>query len=208
MIHALIGEIISVEATEVVLRTQSSIEFILTVSHQTSSQLSQLTGERKRDVRILTWMHHRDDIMALYGFSDEQERLLFLELIKVSGIGPRQAMKILGGVQVKAFIEALDAQDLVFLSSIPGIGPKTSQKIVLALRDTAVLDFPTKRATVSGFDHTYRELIVALSDMGYDKPTISRELGIAIEENQSTIEKLNLHEAEEFLFKVLLKRLG
>lgn len=208
MIHALIGEIISVEATEVVLRTQSSIEFILTVSHQTSSQLSQLTGERKRDVRILTWMHHRDDIMALYGFSDEQERLLFLELIKVSGIGPRQAMKILGGVQVKAFIEALDAQDLVFLSSIPGIGPKTSQKIVLALRDTAVLDSPTKRATVSGFDHTYRELIVALSDMGYDKPTISRELGIAIEENQSTIEKLNLHEAEEFLFKVLLKRLG
>jgi hypothetical protein len=78
--------------------------------------------DARRQVRILTWLQHREDGMTLYGFTDEDERMLFLELNKVSGIGPRQALKILSAVQVRAFVKALDDNDVDYLSSIPASG--------------------------------------------------------------------------------------
>lgn len=211
MIHALIGEVIHVGANEVVLRTSGGIEYALIISSQTASRLSQLHGDAKRLVRLLSWLQHREDSMTLYGFTDEEERLLFLELIKVNGIGPRQAMKILSGVQVKAFLQALDANDLQFLATIPGVGPKTSQKIVLALRDTVVLDIPSKapREGSSGaLDRRFDDLVAALSDMGYDKRQVVSELAKLLEENKDLLSGKSLHDCEEFLFRNAIIRLG
>lgn len=211
MIHAVIGEVIHVGANEVVLRTSGGIEYALIISSQTASRLSQLHGDAKRQVRLLAWLQHREDSMTLYGFTDEEERLLFLELIKVNGIGPRQAMKILSGVQVKAFLQALDANDLQFLATIPGVGPKTSQKIVLALRDTVVLDIPSKtsREGSSGaLERRYDDLVAALSDMGYDKRQVVSELAKLLEENKDLLAGKSLHDSEEFLFRNAIIRLG
>ena len=120
MINAIIGEVVEVNEQEVVLRTSIGLEFSLIISNQNVSRLSNL---RKEEVRLLTSLQVREDSMLLYGFVDDEERQLILELIKVRGIGPRQAMKILSGSQVRAFIKALDSNDVKFLSSIPGIGP-------------------------------------------------------------------------------------
>ena len=149
--------------------------------------------------------------MTLYGFTDDQERLLFLELIKVNGIGPRQAMKILSGVQVRAFIQALDANDVQFLATIPGVGPKTSQKIVLALRDTLALT-PQRpegaRQGAGGIDRRFDDLVAALGDMGYDKRQIVSELAKLLEEHAQLLAHKSLHEVEEFLFRNAIIRLG
>jgi Holliday junction DNA helicase RuvA len=137
--------------------------------------------------------------------------LLFLELIKVNGIGPKQAMKILSGVQVRSFIKALDDNDLTFLSSIPGVGPKTSQKIVLALRDTVVFDTHDKgkqQTSSSGLDRRFDDLVAALSDMGYDKRQTVGVISELLKEHADLLSGKNLHEAEEFLFRNAIIRLG
>lgn len=211
MIHAVIGEVVHVGAQEVVLRTAGGIEYELIVSSQTASKLSQLHADARRQVRLLSWLQHREDSMTLYGFTDDEERMLFLELIKVNGIGPRQAMKILSGVQVRAFIRALDESDMTFLSTIPGVGPKTSQKIVLALRDTVVLDIPKRSSSdnsVGNLDKRYEDLVVALADMGYDKRQVVSTLTKLLEENHELIAGKSLHESEEFLFRNAIVRLG
>ena len=137
MINAIIGQLVCVNAQSAVI-LGGSIEYELVISSQTATRLSNLQGADRSNVRLLAWLQHREDGMTLFGFSDEDERRLFLELIKVNGIGPRQAMKILSGVRVRDFIAALDQSDVNFLSKIPGLGAKTSQKIILALRDTLV----------------------------------------------------------------------
>jgi len=210
MIHAIIGEIVYVGAQDVVIRTTSGIEFIVTISSQTASKLSQLHGEDRREVRLLSWLQHRDDSMTLYGFTDDEERMLFLELIKVNGIGPRQAMKILSGVQVRTFIKALDDNDLAFLATLPGIGPKTSQKIVLALRDTVILEPPRRSGgeSIGALDKRYNDLVVALGDMGYDKRQVVGALTELLEEHKVVLEGKSLHDAEEFLFRNVIIKLG
>lgn len=210
MIHAVLGELVSTQAQLAVLRTAGGIEFSLIISSQTASRLSQLTGDSRRQVRLLTYLQHRDDSMTLYGFIDEEERMLFQELIKVNGIGPRQAIRILSGVQVRAFIQALDENNLSYLSSIPGIGVKTSQKIILALRDTIVVDKPitTTNGGPTGLDRRFDDLVAALSDMGYDKRQVITTLSSIMEEQHELLATKSLHETEEYLFKQAIIRLG
>jgi len=214
MIHAVIGEIVYVSAQTTVIRTSGGIEFQLIVSSQTASKLSQLQGDARRQVRLLSWLQHKEDGMTLFGFTDDEERTLFLELIKVNGIGPKQAMKILSAVQVRAFIQALDKNDLQYLSTIPGLGPKTSQKIILALRDTIVLDTSSVSQTSdqainsSRLDKRNDDLVAALVDMGYDKRQVISMLSKLIEENALLLKGKNQHEAEEFLFRNTIISLG
>ena len=209
MIHAVLGELIHVGPHQVVVRTSSGLELELLVSAQAASKLSNLQGEAKRQIRLLSWLQHKDDSMTLYGFTDEEERILFSELIKVTGIGPRQALKILGAVQVRAFVKALDDNDIGYLSSIPGIGPKTSQKIILALRDTIVLDRPViKQGKGDINDRRYEDLIAALVDMGYDKRQVVSVIGKLLEEHGKLLEHKRQQEVEEFLFRQAIIQLG
>jgi Holliday junction DNA helicase RuvA len=210
MIHAINGELSYVGTHIAVLKTAGGVEYELLISSQLASKLSQLHNEAKREVRLLTYLQHREDSMTLFGFSDEKEKQVFLELIKVNGIGAKQALKILSGVQLKAFIEALDNNDLSFISSIPGIGPKTSQKIILALRDTIIIDkIPSKNSNQTpGIDNRYSDLVAALNDMGYDKKQVISTLSSLLEEHKEVLGNKSLHDSEEFLFKHAIIALG
>ncbi len=117
------------------------------------------TGE---DFCLYTYLHHREDQMKLYGFIDSDERSVFLDLMKVSGIGPKQALKILTAVDYKTLITYLESEDIASLSSLPGIGEKTAKRIVLSLKGKLVL---TSAKSVE----RYRDIITALTDMGFDR---------------------------------------
>ena len=84
--------------------------------------------------RVFTWLYHREDQMKLYGFSGEKRRATFLELIKVEGVGPKGALKIMGGIGQEELEKALEAEDLSRLEAVPGLGKKTAQKMILALK--------------------------------------------------------------------------
>ena len=92
-------------------------------------------GER---TEVFVWLHHYEDGMKLFGFPSDHERRVFLDLMKVEGIGPKQALKILSGISPADLTAALDAGNLAALQKISGVGPKMAQKMVLALKGRLV----------------------------------------------------------------------
>lgn len=89
-------------------------------------------GER---VRLLIHQVVREDALLLYGFATEQERELFRNLLKVSGVGPRIALAILSGVSIDLFAQLVHAQDVAALTKIPGVGRKTAERLLVEMRD-------------------------------------------------------------------------
>jgi Holliday junction DNA helicase RuvA len=125
------------------------------------TSLSALPGTGS-PARIFTHLYHREDSMRIYGFVSEEERSLFLDLLKVNGIGPRQALRILSGTTVESFARTLDAGDAASFARIPGLGLKTAQKLILALKGK--LSFREEAEEPENND-----LVRALEDMGFDR---------------------------------------
>ena len=118
-------------------------------------------------VKVYVWLYHREDAMRLYGFSDPRERALFWDLTKVDGIGPKQALRILSGLDSKALETALEAGDIAQLQTIPGIGKKTAQKMVLALKGQLTLVSESKQQSPQ--PSPFEDIIAALTAMGYER---------------------------------------
>jgi Holliday junction DNA helicase RuvA len=123
--------------------------------------------------RVFTWLYHREDQMKLYGFSSGKRRATFLELLKVDGIGPKGALKIMGGISQEDLEAALEAGDLDRLERVPGLGKKTAQKMLLALKG--------KLTSIDAGTETlpYGDLVEALVNMGYDKRAAAEALDAA-----------------------------
>jgi len=112
--------------------------------------------------------------MILFGFSTKEERLLFLDLIKVNGVGPKAAQKILSGINPKDFITCLENEDVTRLSKIPGLGLKTAQKIILALKGK--LKIVENVITPSDTQDLSSEILDSLVAMGFDKKKAKESL--------------------------------
>lgn len=87
------------------------------------------------EVRLLTHLVVREDAHILYAFATEDERRLFRSLIKVSGVGPKIALALLSGINVDAFAQCIQNQDIAALTRVPGIGRKTAERLVVEMRD-------------------------------------------------------------------------
>jgi len=140
-----------------------------------SSTLSRLPRDGK-EVRVFTYLQHKEDMMKLYGFSSAAEKKLFISLIGVSGVGPKLALKILSGMKPDDFIFALDREDADGLSRIPGLGMKTAQKIILQLRGKLISDDSASLPVDGG-----GELVEALAAMGFDKKNAARSVAKILE---------------------------
>lgn len=127
------------------------------------------------EARVFTWLYHREDQMKLYGFSGAERRATFLELLKVEGIGPKGALKILGGIGQEELLAALDAEDVARLEAVPGLGKKTAQKMILALKGKLSPARPMSETP-------YGDLVEALTGMGYERRAAAEALAKAAEE--------------------------
>jgi Holliday junction DNA helicase RuvA len=92
-------------------------------------------GEPGSDASLRVHTHVREDALALYGFSTALELDLFNRLISISGIGPKLALAVLSGIEPPDLVSAIERGDLARLTAIPGVGKKTSERIVLELKD-------------------------------------------------------------------------
>jgi Holliday junction DNA helicase RuvA len=96
-----------------------------------TSEALPATGEQ---VRLWTHLYVREDIRALYGFADPATRALFVQLLSVSGVGPRMALATLSMLSAERLYQAIESGDEVTLARIPGVGKRTAQRMTLELR--------------------------------------------------------------------------
>ncbi len=164
MINSLTGRISGHSESTLLLQTEAGVEWALMVPASTLQQIGNAEGADE-EVRLFTYLHHREDQMSLFAFASEAERSVFLDLLKVGGIGPKQALRILSGMSVESFVKCLDAEDIDNLSRIPGLGRKTAQKILLTLRGKLSLQTESKQEQTGGHD----DIVQALVDMGFDR---------------------------------------
>jgi Holliday junction DNA helicase RuvA len=169
MFNSLTGIITCKRGSDIRLQT-GGIEWDISVP---STDLGALPGENEEG-RVWTWMLHREDQMKLFGFASETRRETFLELLKVEGIGAKGAIKIMGGITQDDLERALETGDLARLESVPGLGKKTAQKMLLAMKGKLVRH-DDKASQIS----PYADIAEALSDMGYDRKNINAALSKA-----------------------------
>jgi Holliday junction DNA helicase RuvA len=151
--------------------------------------------------KVYLWLQHTEDTMKLYGFATVTERSMFLDLLKVSGVGPKLALKALSGMRHQEFAGALEAGDAARLSKVPGVGLKTAQKIILALQGKLVLD----DGSGPGASPT-SELIASLAEMGFDRRLV--EKAVKELENDASAAGLDPVERERKLFQLALVKLS
>jgi len=195
MFNSLTGEITQKGDEKLCLQV-GGVEWELTASRKT---LERLPGVGQV-ARVYTHLVHREDAMRLYGFADHAERALFLDLQKVDGMGPKGALKMLSGVDREAFAAALDRDDVDALSGVPGVGTKTAQKIILALKGklTPVGDGKGRPAE--------EDITTALVGMGFDRKTARSAVAAAL--TALAGRKLRGEELERELFKQALAIAG
>jgi Holliday junction DNA helicase RuvA len=168
MFNSLSGEVTLREDERLCVAT-GGVEWELAVSRKAAARFP-APGQ---PVRVYTYLLHREDSMRLYGFLDPAERSLFLDLQKVDGVGPRGAMRILSGIERKEFVEALDRDDVDALSTVPGIGKKTAQKIILTLKGKLT-------PSGGGAGASEDDIATALVGMGFDRRTAKTAVAEAL----------------------------
>ncbi|MBL0190700.1 MAG: Holliday junction branch migration protein RuvA [Saprospiraceae bacterium] len=182
------GPIIYKNPTYVVIEA-GSIGYQINISLQTYAKI-----EKLEEVRLLTYLHVREDAHLLFGFYDDEERSYFQHLISVSGIGTNTARIILSSMTCDDIRLAIVGENIAAFKHVKGVGPKTAKQIILDLKDKIVKDGGTSASTLisqtteSGI--MQEEAFSALLALGFARPKvqivlskiIKEEGGLAIED--------------------------
>ena len=135
--------------------------------------------------------HVREDALQLYGFQEQEDKALFIRLMGVAGIGPRLAVNILSGISPAELAECLGQGDLARLISIPGVGRKTAERIVVEMRDklpALAADRDIALTVKSAADEAVmNDAISALVNLGYKKGVARKAIDEAMERLEGEI---------------------
>ncbi|KXK02832.1 MAG: Holliday junction DNA helicase RuvA [Acidobacteria bacterium OLB17] len=164
-------------------------------------------GEPGSDVVLRIYTHVREDAIQLFGFNTPRERDLYLKVISVQGIGPKLGITVLSGIGVDELVRAVKGNDIGRLTSIPGIGRKTAERLVIDLRDKVgeltpdADDAKAAEKGVAAGDDNYDDALSALTNLGYQRSVAEKALSTARAEiPDSTVQKL-LRRALQLLAK-------
>ncbi len=180
MIGQLRGKLLE-KTTEQIIFDVNGVGYELNCSANTIANLS-----LNQDAKVFVHTHMREDALILFGFSSALEKRIFLTLLKVNGVGPKLALKILSGSSLDQLLQMIEAGDVKAISSIPKVGKKTAEQLILSLKGK--LSFDDDETETSLFKAPMAaksELVSALVNLGYRLPevervvaTLPREMGI------------------------------
>ena len=187
MIYKIKGVILEKDTNMIVVDT-GGIAYEAVCSLATYSSVGSL-GEI---CELYTYMAVREDGIYVYSFATKEKKRLFLMLISVSSIGPKMAVKILGGIGCESLIAAISSSDHQMLSTIPGIGKKTAERIVVELKDK----FENQQVVYAPQD-IREEVVGALVNLGYKVP-----------ESRKAVEKCSPNDDFETVLKNALQFLS
>jgi len=138
-------------------------------------------GDAGSDVSLRVHTHVREDAISLFGFATALELVLFERLIGISGIGPKVGLAVLSGIEPADLIGAIERGDLARLTAIPGVGKKTSERIVLELKDRLPKAHAAAAAAGGGDAPVLRDdLLSALMNLGYHRPLAEKAVDAAL----------------------------
>ncbi|MCA1592072.1 MAG: Holliday junction branch migration protein RuvA [Acidobacteria bacterium] len=187
MIGHLNGTLLAKQATSVILDV-GGVGYEVTIPVTTFYGME----EEGSQVRLRIYTHVREESLQLFGFRTARERELFMLLISVSGIGPKSGIAMLSGMSADEIITAIRTNNLARLTSIPGVGKKTAERLCIELRDKmAALSSPALEeelaaAAASGAppseDALRDDTLSALSNLGYQRAAAERAIMQAINE--------------------------
>jgi Holliday junction DNA helicase RuvA len=192
MIASLQGVIDAISKDSMIVNV-NGIGFKLSVP---TSVLSEL-GVVGREIKLYTHMHVREDDLSLYGFGSLDELRLFETLISVSGLGPKTAMGMLSAMSADQLAMAIASGSVEMLTTIPGIGKKTADRLILELKDKVggvMISTPAGRVAQENAD-----VVTALVSLGYTAQETARAVNAL-----PTGQKLKLEEK----IKLALQYLG
>ncbi len=173
MIAHLRGRILDKQPNRIVLDVQG-------VGYDVSVPLSTYygLGDAGSDIALRIHTHVREDALALYGFSTRLEQDLFERLIGISGIGPKLALAVLSGIEPTELVRAIEHTDVARLTSIPGVGKKTSERIVLELKDRLPRAQSAAAAAGAALSPSALrdDVLSALINLGYHRPLAEKAL--------------------------------
>jgi Holliday junction DNA helicase RuvA len=147
------------------------VGFEVLVTEKDRGLLARASGE----VSFYTYLHVREDRIALYGFLRPEDRELFTRLIDVSGIGPRTALGIMAEEPAARIVGAIRNEDNGFLRRLPGLGRKTAERLILELKDK-IADLETEPTEAEPATALREEAILALTSLGMPRQAAQRAL--------------------------------
>ena len=128
------------------------------------------------EAKVYTWLQHTENLMSLYGFASADERSVFLDLLKVDGVGPKGAVKIMSSVSSGRLNDVLERGDVEMLEKIPGVGKKTAGKMMLTLKGKLKISESAGDVVHSGAAAPYSDVVASLVSMGYDKRLVEQKV--------------------------------
>ena len=186
MIAHLSGTLLAKHATSVIIDV-GGVGYEVTIPVTTFYDLEEAGAQ----VQLRIYTHVREEALQLYGFKTARERELFTQLISVSGIGPKSAIAMLSGMSADEIITAIRTNNLARLTSIPGLGKKTAERLVIELRDKMTkLSSPelegqlaarASGAAPSG-DDVREDALSALVNLGYQRAAAEKAVAHAMQE--------------------------
>jgi Holliday junction DNA helicase RuvA len=186
MIGFLEGEILAKDPGQVLVKV-GGVGYKVYISLHTFYALPDPPGP------VALHIHTRvtDDAIDLFGFVDQEEKEIFLELLRIPRIGGRMALNILSGISPEEFRQALALSDVKRLSSIPGVGRKSAERITLELKGRLAATTPAPIAAPQ--DRERQDALSALLNLGYSKNLAEKALDKAQAQGAHTLEDLLRH---------------
>lgn len=194
MIAYLSGILLEKQANSVIIDV-NGVGYEVTIPLSTFYEL----GEEGEPVQLRIYTHVREDALQLFGFKSEREKQLYLKLISVQGIGAKSGITMLSGMNADEIIVAVRTDNLARLTSIPGVGKKTAERLVIELRDK-LNDLSSSGAAQGNLtsasenvpvDEVYDDALSALLNLGYQRNAAEKALKNAVQDGtEMSVQKL------------------
>jgi Holliday junction DNA helicase RuvA len=193
MIGFLSGKILEKDANMVIIDV-GGVGYEVTIPLSTFYEL----GDAGSEIKLRIFTHVREDALQLFGFKTTRERDLFLKLISVQGIGAKLGIAVLSGISPDEIVAAIRTENFARLTSIPGVGRKTAERMVVELRDKigelsvgAIGGSASKAGAEPVTESSFDDALSALVNLGYQRNAAEKALQEAAKDGtELTVQKL------------------
>ena len=177
MIIAIEGEVVHKEPTALHIKLPTGLTYLVHISLHCAAAIEH------RSVRLHTTQIFKEESQSLYGFVERDEKVMFDRLIKITGIGPSTALAVCSTFTPQSFAQAVAAQDVTAIKSVPGIGPKSAKRLLVELGDF------TLETVDDNIGAARKEAQMALESLGFKKERIQKVLASCQSDNTADLVK-------------------